>query len=73
MSSKKKPTFDGLQFLVDHDNSVLVIWYDALSSGTLRLTAEQTVELGRVGKMAGVRRDGRKFLETIGEIKNGLE
>lgn len=66
---KKKPELVKLQVYIDHNNEVFITWIDGRSSGTLTLTAEEAIELGRWGKMAGIRRDGVNFLER--EINNG--
>lgn len=63
--ANKKPSFDKLQVYVEHQNTVLITWHDTLSSGSIRLTAEEAVELGRFGKMAGLRRDGNDFLSYL--------
>lgn len=54
--SKKKPKLNKLSVMVDQNNEVFIHWIDTLTSGTLTLTAEEAIELGRVGNMAYVRR-----------------
>lgn len=73
MTKKKTPKLYKLQVYVDLNNEVFITWIDGRTSGTLTLTAEEAVELGRWGKVAGLRREGDDFLDKIGEIENTEE
>lgn len=51
-----KRKLNKLSFMVDGNDEVFVNWIDGRTGGTLTLTAEEAIELGRVGNMAYIRR-----------------
>lgn len=58
-----KPKYTRFSVDVTHDNKVFIYWIDENTSGTLTISPESAINIGAVGRMAGVRRDGIQFLE----------